>query len=436
MARERVLVVGGGVAGLVAARRLAAAGIPVTLLEASDRLGGQLAHQTVAGVEVDAAAESFATRGGQVAALATELGLGGEIVTPLDAPAWLHRADGSSLPLPATSLLGIPAVPLAADVIQAVGVRAALRAQLDVLQPGPRGAKSQTLGELVRTRMGAGVLEQLVAPVVRGVHSVHPDELEVDRAAPGLRTALLREGSLGHAVRSLRDRAPAGSQVAGLRGGVHRLVIELVADLERFGAELRTGARVRAAEPGRVVLEGGEVIEGEVFVAAPGLARPARAARRIHLATLAVEAPELRDDPRGTGVLVAPDARDVAARALTHSTAKWAWLRERAGGLEIVRLSYDEKPASLAQVRADASALLGVPVPEPVEAVVVEWTRGAPSPEGVDGMRLLGEAGATTGLAAIVREAGEQAERFLSGGVDPEGGAPSVGTPSPTQSGS
>ncbi|MES1169769.1 MAG: protoporphyrinogen oxidase, partial [Leifsonia sp.] len=76
----------------------------------------------------------------------------------------------------------------------------------------------------VRRRMGPAVLEQLVAPVVRGVHSTSPDELPLDRAAPGLASALAREGSLSHAVASLRERSPAGSQVAGIRGGVGLVV--------------------------------------------------------------------------------------------------------------------------------------------------------------------------------------------------------------------
>ncbi|MGV3713768.1 NAD(P)-binding protein, partial [Pseudolysinimonas sp.] len=76
------LVVGGGVAGLVVARRLALAGRPVRILEASDRLGGQLAPQTIAGVQLDAAAESFATRGGGVQPLLTELGLADDVVSP------------------------------------------------------------------------------------------------------------------------------------------------------------------------------------------------------------------------------------------------------------------------------------------------------------------------------------------------------------------
>ncbi|MCU1411610.1 MAG: hypothetical protein JWR04_2317 [Rhodoglobus sp.] len=391
----RYTVVGGGIAGLVVARRLAMAGRSVTLLEASDHLGGTVARHLVGGIDLDAGAESFAVRGGTVAALAREVGLGGEIVAPSSEGAWLQPVSGPAVPLPATSILGIPGTPLAAEVIAVIGTGAALRAQLDALIPSLWARKSLTLGRLVRRRMGSAVLEKLVAPVVHGVHSVHPDDLPLDRAG-GLRAAFTHEGSLAAAVRSLRDAAPAGSAVAGIRGGIHRLVTELVADLETHGVDVQLGRRVRSVDG----------LDGTVVLAVP-LAPPP--GRKVVLATLVVEAPELRAAPRGTGVLVAQGARGIRARALTHSTAKWEWLRERAGGREVVRLSYDDEPADLATVaRQDASALLGVELPEPVDFARVEWTRP------VGGVADVGETVAGSGLAGIIAQAESRAAELLA----------------------
>src|SRR5688500_4530579 len=84
-------VIGGGVAGMVVARRLAMGGASVRLVEASDRLGGTVSRHTLAGLELDAGPESYATRGGSVAALATELGLGGDLVAPTGESAWLQQ---------------------------------------------------------------------------------------------------------------------------------------------------------------------------------------------------------------------------------------------------------------------------------------------------------------------------------------------------------
>ncbi|MFI5060872.1 MAG: FAD-dependent oxidoreductase, partial [Actinomycetales bacterium] len=71
----RVVVIGGGIAGLVAARDCARPGFEVTLLESSAGVGGSVAPLTLDDLTVDAGAESFATRGGHVAELLGDLGL-------------------------------------------------------------------------------------------------------------------------------------------------------------------------------------------------------------------------------------------------------------------------------------------------------------------------------------------------------------------------
>ena len=392
-----VTVVGGGIAGLVVARRLALRGCSVTVLERSDRFGGTVASHRVGGLDLDAGAESFATRGGAVAGLARELGLADDIVAPLDAPAWLQPADGDPVPLPATGLLGIPGTPLAADVLRVVGTRAGLRAQLDAVIPSVWTRRSETLGHLVRRRMGRGVLERLVDPVARGVYSSAPDDIPIDRV-PGLRAALEKEGSLAAAVRSLREAAPAGAAVAGIRGGVNRLVVELLADLESLEVGLERNRRVTA-------LEELDDLDGHVVLAAP--LQPG--GRTVTLATLVVDAPELDANPRGTGVLVGGGGR---ARALTHSTAKWEWLRERAAGRHVLRLSYDAEPHELeTAAAADARALLGVDLTV-VDFARVVWTRPEPqtAPPGVS---LVGETATAPGLAGIVRQAEDAAQRIL-----------------------
>jgi protoporphyrinogen/coproporphyrinogen III oxidase len=413
-APERVdeVVVGGGVAGMVLARRLAMAGRSVVLLERSERLGGQLRRVEVAGIDVDAGAEAYATRGGGVARLATEVGLGADLVSPVEAPAWLYRKDGSAVALPATSILGIPGTPLAADVIAAVGTRAAMRAELDVIVPSVVGSKATTLGALVRARMGRAVLEGLVDPVVRGVHSTSADELPVERAHPRLREALLQTGSLSHAVLALRAQAPAGSQVASIRGGMARLVDELTADLELFGVDIRRGARV---DLGDVTPERAGGVTGRVVLAS---APPADDDRRITIVLLAVRQPALDAAPRGTGLLVAAEATAVQARALTHLTAKWAWLREKAGDTHLLRLSYDGHHGEevVAQAARDASMLLGVDVGIPLDSIVLPWRRAVARVHAVDGMRRIGEAETGTGLAAVVAAAEREAESLLDDG--------------------
>jgi oxygen-dependent protoporphyrinogen oxidase len=111
----RVVIIGGGVGGLVAAWELARPGFEVVLLKASDRLGGSVQRLDLAladgsEVTVDAGAESFATRGGHVAAYLEELHLGDQVVQPNPAGAWL-QLPGKAVPMPKGGMLGTPRCP-------------------------------------------------------------------------------------------------------------------------------------------------------------------------------------------------------------------------------------------------------------------------------------------------------------------------------------
>lgn len=416
----QTIVVGAGVAGLVVARELVLLGHAVRILEASDHPGGQVAGHLVGDVRLDLGAEAFATRDGVVSAYLERLGLAQRVVAPLDAPAWLCTATGDLVPLPAVSLLGIPSAPLARDVVRVVGRGGAWRGLVDALLPGPVGSRLPTLGALVRRRMGDAILERLVAPVVEGIHSTHPDRLPVS-AVPGLVHNLLRENSLSRAVTRMRIDAPAGSLVASLEGGMTSLVDHLVADLDRFGVRIEFGTRVVEAHADRVVIDRGDVqpeeIAGRVVIAAPGLVVDSQGApgetTETHLVTLVLSASgphvsALADAPRGTGVLVARGGT-VHARALTHVTAKWPHLRSALEGREVVRLSY-EHPADADQALRDAATLLGSTITsDAVEHVgSVTWFRAQRLVPTGD-VPVVGEQVAGTGLAAVIQHAVETA---------------------------
>ncbi|AAT88191.1 protoporphyrinogen oxidase [Leifsonia xyli subsp. xyli str. CTCB07] len=478
----RIAVVGGGMAGLVAARECARPGFEVIVLEAADRIGGSVAPLELDGMTLDAGAESFATRGGHVAELLDELGLAGDVVSPNPAGAWV-RTGTKSVPLPKAGLLGIPSSPLASDVVAAIGWGGALRAYLDRLLPVLKIGQERRLGTLVRKRMGAKALHELVAPVVTGVYSAAPDDLDIEVVAPGLNAALTRLGSLSGAVGELWSQAKAGSAVQGLRGGMWRLPAALAADFRARGGSVRTAAAVTAIEPwaasethapagvahpesdgGRrparwtLRLADGTAIDTDaVVMAAPAhaalallpTASPSLAglagldwppASSVELVTLVLTTPAAAEAPRGTGVLVADaPGSGVTAKALTHASAKWAWVAEAAGdGCHVVRLSYgragqpgtrelgDQRLREIAL--ADASALLNIPlaVSDVAAFARILWTNALPYATvgqreriqrvrdgvgSVEGLEVTGSWLTGTGLASVVPDARQAAER-------------------------
>jgi oxygen-dependent protoporphyrinogen oxidase len=459
---SHVVVAGGGIAGLVAALECAKVGIRVTVLEASPLLGGVVRSAEVGGIRLDVGAESFATRGGTVRALIDELGLGGDVVSPEPRGAWVAGLPGGdAAPLPRGGVLGIPDNPWDPAVRRIIGWRGAWRAYLDRLRPPLTIGHRHSLGELVRSRMGARVLDRLVAPVTGGVYSARPDDIDVDLAAPGLNAALTRTGSLSGAVAALRgDRATApGAAVQGISGGMSRLADALAARLADLGADVRTGTAVTGLHPNgdgwTVDTAEGEIDAGAVIVAlpeaaarallapvVPNLDAEADPAPVVEVVTLVVETGELDSHPRGSGVLAVPGSGP--AKALTHSTAKWEWVAEAAGpGIHVIRVSFGaqgEEPATEGLDDADAAALalaaasglLGVELPfgtmraahreryvqsQPA-ATIGRAARTAAARGAIRAVAGLGAAGAWlsgTGLAQVVPDAQSEADRVRSG---------------------
>ncbi|HWV79743.1 MAG TPA: FAD-dependent oxidoreductase [Isoptericola sp.] len=469
------VVVGGGIGGLVAARTLVHRGLQVVLLEASDRVGGPVRGGAFGSlpVRLDLGAESFAARGTAVTDLAEELGL--DVVSPAPLSAWGYAA-GRAFPLPKAGVLGIPSVPWAADVRRAIGWPGVARATLDRVLPR-FVADTSDLGTLVRSRLGRRVADRLVAPVATGVHSAPLDRLDVAAVAPGLLDAFGRTASLSRAVAELRAAAPAGSAVRGIDGGIHAVVEALTGEIAASAEEFADSPRTDATGPIHAAVRVGQQVDGvqrvgadwqvtttlgdtvraprlvvttphvapllAPWVTGPGdgaaVAVPTpEAGADIWLATLLLDAPELDDAPRGSGMLVAPDAEDaedaasgVRAKALTHATAKWPWLADRvraaAGpGVHVVRLSYGRigtatEPPSAEEAARDASALLGVDLTDRVrDHLLQRWAGALPPPTPAyraqvaafsaavghtPGLAVTGGWVAGTGLAAIVAHA-------------------------------
>lgn len=364
------VVVGGGLAGLLAARRHAAEGARVTLVEAGDTLGGAVADCEVAGISVNAGAEAYALTSGSVGALVDELGLGDRVVSPVAGLGSRLVSDAGSLPSPAGGLLGIPGDPLAPDARAVLGLPGALRAWAErFLHPAYALDEGVTIGSYVRRRMGRRVAERLVAPVVGGVHSADPETLELGAVQPRLAGAVREHGSLAAAVRALRPggdnatRASVGTAVHSLTPTMAALPEALAADVRARGGEIRTASPAEAVErsgAGWVVRTARDARHADTLVlatppdtagallrdAAPQVAAaiPDAPSSPVRLVVLVLDAPALDAAPSGTGALVAAGTRGVRAKALTHASAKWAHVREaaRAHGphVHVVRLSY------------------------------------------------------------------------------------------------
>ena len=435
-----VVVVGGGITGLATAYYLKARhGLDATVVEASDRAGGKIRTDELAGVPVEAGPDTFLARVPWAADLCRELGLGDELIEPATSSAFVW-VRGRLRPLPPGLVLGVPtglAQLARSGLISPLGVA---RAALDTVLPRRRHGDDPSIAELIGGRFGAEVVDHLVEPLLGGINAGRADRLSLAATAPQLADAAREHRSL---LRGLRANPTNGGPVfQTVRGGLERLVERL-----REHVDLRTNTTVETIEratDGRWQVAGLDadavVVTVPAFAAAPLVEKvsPAAAAelRAIEYASVAVvtlgyapsTVPAL---PAGSGFLV-PRAEHRLMTACTFLSSKWPDLA--ASGLVLLRASAgridDDRAMQLDDVELvdrlhrEVSEALDLTKP-PVTTRVDRWPRGFPQYEPghlarverieaamttQPGLIVAGAAYRGLGLAACVRQAGEAAE--------------------------
>ncbi|MCW2616277.1 MAG: protoporphyrinogen oxidase, partial [Frankiales bacterium] len=168
----RVVVVGGGIAGLSAALEVRALspGAEVLVLEASGRLGGKVRCSEVGGLQVDEGADSMLTRVPDGLALARGAGLESELVAPAAGQASIW-SRGRLRDLPAGTLLGLPTDLSALARSGLLSTRGLYRVLQDLLAPGDPVTTDVSVGDLVARRLGREVVDRLVDPLLGGVYA-------------------------------------------------------------------------------------------------------------------------------------------------------------------------------------------------------------------------------------------------------------------------
>jgi len=413
--RPHVVVVGGGIAGLTAALEVLEAlpAAAVTVLEGSDRLGGKLRRQRVAGHLVDVGAESVLAVRPEAVDLATRVGAGGDLVSPATTAASVW-SRGALRPLPRATLMGVPSDPDSARGILTDDEVDRLRHE----RPWPGGALAEdvSVGDYVEARLGAAVVDRLVEPLLGGVYAGSARRLSLQATVPALWGLATRGESLVVARATAPSSAPdsrlppeSRPPFAGLRGGVGRLPELVAAEVARRGGTLRTGAVVRELRrtgTGWCLVLGSaarpEALDADAVVVCVPAAPAARllaphapvaadALRGVETASSAVVTLALErrgvDDLPGSGFLVPPvEGRTI--KASTFSFRKWAWTGALSDEVVHLRASFgrareeadlQRDDADLVDVAvAEVGSALGRRLPRVVDSHVQRWGGGLP----------------------------------------------------------
>jgi oxygen-dependent protoporphyrinogen oxidase len=271
-----VVVVGGGVTGLTVAYRLlrSDADVDVSLLEAGSHPGGKLRSVAVGNLALPAGADSFLARKPWAVELCHELGIELEIPGATGAYLW---TDTGLVPLLKDAPFGIPGD--IGELFRWPGLSAAgkRRAAQDLVRKARKDDTDESLGSMLRRRLGDEATDLAVGPLLAGLYAGDVDRLSVRATFPDLVAWEKAQGSLfrgSQATSKLARRSQLGAMFARPRGGVDRLTDALA---DRVGERVRTGAVATAVETGKVTLEGGVIVEADTIV----LATPAHETARL-----------------------------------------------------------------------------------------------------------------------------------------------------------
>jgi oxygen-dependent protoporphyrinogen oxidase len=402
--RPTVAVVGGGISGLMCARRLSKNGVQVTVFESNSRLGGEIHTGTFAGHRIDMGAEAVHLSAPGMSELLTELGLMDGLLHSKPGMSWLWTGGGLRR-LPA----GVgPSGPSRLRPILRSGVmslRGLMRAAIEPFMPRRPFLNDIGVGEFVSQRFGKEVVDRFVDPVLGSLHAGNVNKLSLRTITPELASIAHARHSVMMSRRGQKSGPPLSFATwsAGLSTLIERL-------LDGTDIELRTSSEVvsvKTLADGRFQLQMADRSIREVDAVA--LALPARVAAKL-IAGFSETAAEILASIRyatvativlayplaavrgvqalqGTGLLV-PSSRRRLLKAATFLTTKWPHLYDanyflmrlssgRADEEEIESLDDVELVARLHRDLADATGIAA----EPTHFYVQRWPEAIPQLE-------------------------------------------------------
>ncbi len=239
---KRLLVIGGGLAGLNAAYQAKRTGAEVRVLEATGRAGGVVQSHRESGFLCEMGPNTLLNRDPALHQLLADLGLESEIVEA--APAARERfivRDGKLVPVPMS----------AGQFLTTPLLTAAAKLRL-LAEPWARARTTnkpteESLADFARRRLGAEVFTYGLEPFVAGIFAGDPEKMSVRHAFPRLQAMEDEHGSLARgAIHALRNRPKSSpARLISFEEGIGALPRALAAQL---GEALTLNTRLMSLE--------------------------------------------------------------------------------------------------------------------------------------------------------------------------------------------
>ena len=283
---KSVAIIGGGITGLTAAFYLKRAGVPVTLYESSNRVGGVIQSQRRDGYLAEFGPNTLLETSPKIGQLVRDAGLTARRLEP-DPSASARYVVRYQRPIP------MPATQLGFFTTELFTLKAKLALIREPFRAARRDGVEESIAQFVQRRLGQEFLDQAIDALVGGIYAGDPHRLSLQHAFPRLAELEARYGSMikgqimGAQERKrtgevAKDRAPKFSFDEGLQvlpdtlghslGDSLRLntvVTQLTRTAGGWNLDLRTETGQIQASHDTVIYAGTAYRLAELKVAAP-----------------------------------------------------------------------------------------------------------------------------------------------------------------------
>jgi oxygen-dependent protoporphyrinogen oxidase len=455
MSAKRIVIIGGGISGLAAAHRLIELGLEksqLTLIEASDRLGGTIATEHRDGFLIERGPDSFISEKPHGVALAKRLGLESRLIETNEQyrRSFIVR-NGRLRPVPEGFQLLAPSRVWPFITTDIFSIAGKLRMAADLLLPRANGNDDESLASFVRRRLGQQALERMAQPMVGGIYTADPETLS-------LRATLPRFLDMEKNHRSLILAMMRQGQKSGTSGARYSLFLSfdrgmdvLANALENVVPNVRLKTRIEElsfdSRTWRMKSASGESFEADAVCLAvpaytaahlleninPQLASQLSAIKYASTATINFAYPRaaIKHPLNGFGFVV-PFIEKRSLLACTFSSVKFSGrapddhvlLRAFAGGALQPEMFADPEP----RIEKDLCDLLGI-TGRPLFTQIAKWERSMPQYEvghldrveqienaakALPGLALAGNAYRGAGIPDCIRSGEAAAENLIT----------------------
>jgi oxygen-dependent protoporphyrinogen oxidase len=283
---KRVIIVGGGIAGLAAAYRLirSTSDVQITLIESDQRLGGKIITNRVDGFVIEGGPDTFLSYKPRGIGLCRDLGIENRLHgtnEEIRRTYVMRKGKLHDLPGGLTGLIPSRFGPMVKSRL--ISPWGKLRMGLDYFIPSKSLNGDESLAQFVERRLGRELYDRMIEPLMSGIYAGDGEQLSLGATFPQLRQTELEHGSLVKGMLAARKKAAHPS--TALRSahdtdqqkkwaafvtpqtGLAEIVEALQAQLK--DVEMRLNTQVKKVEPSPTRLRAASLYKGEGVPPAP-----------------------------------------------------------------------------------------------------------------------------------------------------------------------